>query len=76
METANSIQSIVSAVAAFVVGIFITPVVSDFLYKHKLWKKKNVGVTLDGQEATITQKLHNDEVRRTPRMSSQSSRSP
>ena len=68
METANSIQSIISAVVAFVVGVLITPVVSNFLYRHKLWKKKNVGVTLDGQEATITQKIHNDEVRKTPRM--------
>lgn len=68
METANSIQSIVSAVLAFVVGILITPTISDFLYTHKLWKKKNVSITTDGQEAIITQKLHNDEVRKTPRM--------
>lgn len=68
METIKIIQSITSAVIAFIVGILITPVISNFLYKHKLWKKRSVGLTIDGETAAITQKLHNDEVRKTPRM--------
>ncbi|OHA46522.1 MAG: hypothetical protein A2541_00255 [Candidatus Taylorbacteria bacterium RIFOXYD2_FULL_36_9] len=53
---------------AFIIGIAITPIISGFLYKHKMWKKKSVVVAMDGGVATITQKLHNDEEKKTPRM--------
>jgi phospho-N-acetylmuramoyl-pentapeptide-transferase len=53
---------------AFIIGILITPILSNFLYKHKMWKKKSVAVTTDGAIATISQKLHNDEEKKTPRM--------
>ncbi len=53
---------------AFVIGISITPIISHYLYKYKCWKKKSVAATTDGQVATISQKLHNDEEKKTPRM--------
>lgn len=53
---------------AFFVGIAITPFVTDFLYRHKMWKKSSVKLSMDGREASITSKLHNDEERKTPRM--------
>jgi phospho-N-acetylmuramoyl-pentapeptide-transferase len=53
---------------AFIIGILITPILSNFLYKNKMWKKKSVVVATDGGTATITQSLHNDEERKTPRM--------
>jgi len=53
---------------AFFVGIAITPILTDFLYRHKMWKKSSVKLTMDGREATISSKLHNDEERKTPRM--------
>lgn len=53
---------------AFIIGILITPIVSNFLYKNKMWKKKSVAVATDGGMATITQGLHNDENIKTPRM--------
>lgn len=53
---------------AFIIGIAITPILSGYLYKHKMWKKKSVVVTTDGGIASITQKLHNDEEKKTPRM--------
>jgi phospho-N-acetylmuramoyl-pentapeptide-transferase len=53
---------------AFIIGIIITPILSNFLYKHKMWKKKSVVVATDGGVATITQQLHNDEEKKTPRM--------
>lgn len=53
---------------AFFVGIAITPILTNFLYRHKMWKKASVKKTLDGREASITSKLHNDEERKTPRM--------
>jgi len=53
---------------AFIIGIAITPIVSNFLYKHKMWKKKSVAMATDGGTTTLSQKLHNDEERKTPRM--------
>lgn len=53
---------------AFFVGIAITPILTSFLYRHKMWKKSSVKLTMDGKEATISSKLHNDEERKTPRM--------
>ncbi len=53
---------------AFFIGILMTPLVTDFLYRKKMWKKSSVKQTIDGKEATISSKLHNDEERKTPRM--------
>jgi len=52
----------------FLFGILMTPSVAGYLYKHKMWKKKNVQTTTDGRPAPLTQKLHNDEGVRVPRM--------
>ncbi len=64
----DSIKIIFPAFLTFLVGMAITPYLTDFLYKSKMWKKTSVQKTLDGQVATISQKLHNDEERKTPRM--------
>jgi hypothetical protein len=32
------LKILVPSATAFVVGIAITPIVTDFLYKHKMWK--------------------------------------
>ncbi len=53
---------------SFIIGILITPVISGYLYKYKMWKKSGVSKALGGGEATITKSLHNDEERKTPRM--------
>jgi phospho-N-acetylmuramoyl-pentapeptide-transferase len=52
----------------FAIGIVITPFITHYLYAHQLWKKKSVAFTIDGKPATISASLHNDEVKRTPRM--------
>lgn len=64
----NVIKVLIPSALAFIVGIAITPVVTGFLYKHQMWKKKSVMQTMDGLAAPISQQLHNDEERRTPRM--------
>lgn len=56
------------SITAFFFGILITPFVSKILYKYKLWKKKNIKTTIDGQEATITASILNDGKRETPRL--------
>ncbi len=67
MET-NVIKVILPSVVSFVIGVAFTPILTDFLYKHKLWKKKSVSKTIDGREATISASLHKDEQKKTPRM--------
>ncbi len=64
----DAVKIFIPAVLAFAVGIAITPVVSHYLYKWQLWKKSSVARTIDGREATLSGKLHGDEVRKTPRM--------
>lgn len=62
------VKIFVTTTAAFFVGIAITPFLTNFLYRHKMWKKSSVRLTMDGREATISSRLHNDEERKTPRM--------
>jgi len=62
------IKILVPSILTFLFGILITPLVAGYLYKHKMWKKKNVQVATDGRPAPITQQLHNDENMRVPRM--------
>jgi len=62
------IKVFLPATLSFIVGIVLTPFITDYLYSHEMWKKKSVSKTLDGREATISNKLHNDEGKKTPRM--------
>lgn len=64
------IKVIASAFITFVVGILITPLVTHYLYKYRVWKKRGARQALDGSEATEFNRLHGNletEVR-TPRM--------
>lgn len=54
--------------SSFIVGMLITPAITYYLYKHKAWKKRNVSVAIDGRSAAISQRLHDDERKKTPRM--------
>lgn len=62
------IKIFLPTVVSFVIGILATPILTGFLYRHKMWKKTSVKMALGGGEATISSKLHNDEERKTPRM--------
>ncbi len=64
----NIVKILVASLSTFVVGILATPFLTKFLYAHELWKKTSVQKSLDGGAATLTSALHNDEVRKTPRM--------
>lgn len=66
--TLDVLKVLIPTVLSFFVGIGITPLVSHYLYAWKAWKKSSVAVTLDGHAATISQTLHRDEVKKTPRM--------
>lgn len=64
----DAVKIFIPTILSFLIGMAITPFVTNFLYKKKLWKKSSVAKTIDGKEASITSKLHGDEIRQTPRM--------
>lgn len=73
METAL-IKIFASTAIAFILGILISPLVTHFLYKYKVWKKQIGKTALDGNTAVEFEKLRTTgETRagtetRTPRM--------
>ncbi len=56
------------ASAAFLIGIGITPILTHYLYKHELWKKKARTEGLGGGGTPIFNKLHKEKEVGTPRM--------
>lgn len=53
---------------AFFIGIALTPVLTHYLYKHKMWKKKPGKVDLNGEATPIFNQLHKEKEVGTPRM--------
>ena len=64
----NVLKVFAPSAIAFFIGILLTPVLTNFLYKHKLWKKKAGKVAPDGRETPIFNELHKDKEIGTPRM--------
>lgn len=62
------LKTLLPAVIAFVFGIMITPVITHFLYRCRVWKKQGGKTTLYGQTATEFNKLKGEEETKTPRM--------
>lgn len=56
------------AVGAFIAGVLMTPVLTNYLYKYKCWKKKSGKVAISGEEAKVFNELHKDREVNTPRM--------
>lgn len=56
------------SIFGFIIGIALTPALTDFLYKHKMWKKKAGKVDSLGNEAVIFNELHKEREVNTPRM--------
>jgi phospho-N-acetylmuramoyl-pentapeptide-transferase len=58
----------VPSTLAFFLGILITPFLTHYLYKYRLWKKKAGKLTPDGLETPIFNELHKHKEVGTPRM--------
>ena len=68
MIPTNLIKVFIPATTSFVVGILCAPLLTHYLYKFKVWKKKGGKTSLDGTAATEFEKLHGGTETRTPRM--------
>ena len=44
---------LVLALGAFLMSMFLTPIYTNFAYKHKLWKKQK-SVAITGEELTVS----------------------
>ena len=62
------VKIFIPAVVAFLVGISITPAITNWLYRNKMWKKKAGKLDITGKEAVIFNELHKDKEINTPRM--------
>ena len=68
MILSDLIRALMPAIAAFVIGIAATPVLTHYLYLHKAWKKKPGKRALDGTTAEVFNGLHREHEVRAPRM--------
>lgn len=59
---------LIPALLTFTIGISITPIITHFLYKHRVWKKQGGKVALGGREATEFNRLKGVTETKTPRM--------
>lgn len=62
------VKSTLPAILAFFVGIGITPIISNYLYKNKMWKKKAGKKAPDGKATPVYDKLYANRDVGTPRM--------
>lgn len=53
---------------AFTVGILITPILTHYLYRHEMWKKRAGKVALDGSATPLFNELHKHKETGTPKM--------
>ncbi len=62
------IKILLPAALAFIIGISITPVVTHYLFKYKIWKKTGGKTALNGREATEFNRIKGADETKTPRM--------
>lgn len=55
---ADIIKVFVPAVLSFALGIGMTPILTHYLYAHRMWKKKAGKRDLDGKETPLFNRLH------------------
>jgi len=66
--TSHVIKILVLCAFSAVVAAMWTPFLTNFLYKHKLWRKKARRTTIDNKPAKVFHKLHKLREVSTPRM--------
>ncbi|MDP2598410.1 MAG: hypothetical protein Q8P49_01115 [Candidatus Liptonbacteria bacterium] len=62
------IKILFPAAIAFFIGIAITPFISGWLYRNKMWKQKSGKVDLSGNATVLFNQLHKEREVNTPRM--------
>lgn len=68
MLTFEASRILIPFVTSFALGILGTPLLTHYLYKYEVWKKKTGKTTLDGKVAENFNRLHQAREGHTPRM--------
>ncbi len=66
--TINAIKIMLPAIMTFLIGFLSAPYYIKFLLKHNFIKKKFINKALDGSAATVTEKIHGEAFKGTPRL--------
>ena len=66
MTTADTMRIFIPATIAFLVGVGLTPFLTHFLYKYKMWKPRAGKIAMDGKPAVMRNKLHAERDTGTP----------
>ena len=53
---------------SFIIAFLLTPILTHFLYKYKLWRKEARQKAIDGGEVSVFQKFHQEGETNIPRM--------
>lgn len=59
----NMGYEMILALGAFLLSMFLTPIYTNFAYKHKLWKRQKT-VDVSGKQLTVMNKLHAEKIKR------------
>jgi phospho-N-acetylmuramoyl-pentapeptide-transferase len=62
------LKLLIPAAIAFTIGVLMTPILTHYLYKFKVWKKTGGKMTLAGTVATEFNRLKGEDEVKTPRM--------
>lgn len=68
MVSINVIKVMALCAFSSVLAVLWTPILTHFLYKHKLWRKKARNKTIDGKPAPVFYDLHKEKEVNTPRL--------
>jgi len=68
MTVIDVIKVLAPSSLAFIVGILLTPLLTDFLYKNEMWKKKGGKKQIDGSATPVFDSLHKEKEVGTPKM--------
>ncbi len=64
----NFIKVFFIGFTSFLLAFSLTPTLTHFLYKHRLWKNKAKEKAIDGKEAKYFKKFHQKKETKTPRL--------
>jgi len=65
--TINVIKIFLLGAVSFILAFWLTPILTHFLYKYKLWRKDKRVKSIDGKELFYFKKFHSEEEVRVPR---------
>lgn len=68
MIASDIIKVFIPATTAFVFGIIFAPILTHYLFKHRVWKKTKGKIALDGSVAVEFERTRTDSETSTPRM--------